>query len=99
MSLNLHRLPLNHSIEADAQRRINEKAFEATIRAYILDGETGQPRKYQFGGAHNFISTCKNAFEKLAEDFDCKEYAKVAEALAEVELMSDQFYEHGKEPE
>ena len=74
------------------RRQLAEKAFEATVREYILDtgrNSFGDGRKYQFGGAYNLISTVKSAFEKLAEETGCEDYAKVAEELQKVELMAD----------
>jgi hypothetical protein len=88
------------SIQRDMKRQLAEKAFDAMLREYALDTGSnlfGDGRKYQFGGAYNLISSVKMTFEKLAEEFDCEDYAKVAEKLAEVELMADLPYWHPEE--
>jgi hypothetical protein len=85
------------SIQRDMKRQIREKEFEATLREYILDtghNEFGDGRKYQFGGALNLISSVKMVFEKLAEGFDCEDYATVAEKLLAVETEADLPYWH-----
>ncbi len=87
----------DHSINRAAQMQLAEKAFEDSVRGYILDSGSnsfGDGRKYQFGGAYNLVSTIRSAFEKLAEEFDCEDYAKVAEELQKVELMADLPYYH-----
>lgn len=84
------------SIQRDMQRQINEKAFEATLRAYMLDSATGlsRDRKYQFGGVLNLISTVRGLLEDMANEFDCKDYATVAEKLLAVEEQADLPYYH-----
>ena len=80
------------SIARDMRRQLAEKAFEETLKAYALDtghNRFGDVRKFQFGGAYNLISSVKMAFEKLAEETGCEDYAQVAEELQKVELMAD----------
>ena len=88
------------SIQRDVRRQLAEKEFETTLKAYALDtghNSFGDGRKYQFGGALNLISTVKTLFENLAEEFDCADYAAVAEKLLEVELIADLPYWHGED--
>lgn len=90
------------SIQRDMRRQLAEKEFEETLRAYAIDTGTnmfGDGRKFQFGGAYNLISSVKMTFEKLAEEFDCEDYAKVAEELQKVELMADLPYWHPEDAE
>lgn len=84
------------SIQRDMQRQLNEKGFEATLRAYMLDSASGlsRDRKYQFGGVLNLISTVRGLLEEMADEFDCKDYSTVAEKLLAVEEQADLSYYH-----
>lgn len=86
-----------YSIERAAARQILEKEFEAKLREYILDNgrnQFGDGRKYQYGGAHNFLSTVQTTFEKLGEEFNCPCYKVVAVAMQDVLNISDRGYQH-----
>ncbi len=88
------------SIKRDMQRQLAEKAFEATVREYILDTgikSFGDGRKYQFGGAYNLISTIRAVFADLADQTGCDDYATVAGMLMEVEHEADLPYSHMEE--
>lgn len=80
----------NYSIERQAARILAEKEFEAKVREYILDNG----RKYQFGGAHNFLSTVESVFHKLAEEFGCSDYEQVAVLMQDVLNESDLPFTH-----
>ena len=87
----------NYSIERQAARILAEKEFEAKVREYILDNgrnEFGDGRKFQFGGAHNFLSTVESVFSKLAKEFDCPDYEQVAVLMQDVLNESDLPYKH-----
>lgn len=87
------------SIQRDMERQINEKGFEATLRAYMLDSASGlsRDRKYQFGGVLNLIATVRGLLEDMADEFDCKDYATVAADLLLVEERADLPYYHMKD--
>lgn len=63
----------------DVERKANEKAIEATLRAYILDSVGPYKNKqYQFGGLINLLYTIQKIADDLAENADdlgCNEEA------------------------
>lgn len=87
----------DYKIGRAAAQRLAEQQFEATLREYILDSgrnSFGDGRKYQFGGAHNFLSTCESVFSKLAKEFDCANYEQVAVLMQDVVNESDLPFQH-----
>lgn len=87
----------DYKIGRAAAQRLAEAQFEATLREYILDSgrnSFGDGRKYQWGGAHNFLSTVESVFSKLAKEFDCPDYEQVAVLMQDVLNESDLPYKH-----
>jgi hypothetical protein len=87
----------DYKIARAAAQRLAEQQFEATMREYILDNGRnmfGDGRKYQFGGAHNFLSTVESVFHKLAEEFGCADYEQVAVLMQDVLNESDLPFTH-----
>ena len=76
-------------ITRDAQRQINEAAFNQKVRDYILHGCA----EFQFGGVLNLITTVRTQLEKLGEETGCRNYFTVAEKLQEVEDIADLHYD------
>jgi hypothetical protein len=55
----------------EVERKANEKALEATLRAYILDSVGPYKNKtYQFGGLINLLYTVQKIADDLAESAD-----------------------------
>ena len=56
----------------DYQRRSHEKAFEATIRDYIVNAG----RKYQYGGIPNLVYTLQKVLETLSDEKEADYYGE-----------------------
>lgn len=55
----------------EVERKANEKAFEATLKAYILDSHGPyKNKKFQFGGLINLLYTVQKIADELAENAD-----------------------------
>jgi hypothetical protein len=87
----------DYKISRAAAQRMAEAQFEATLREYILDNgknSFGDGRKYQWGGAHNFLATCESVFSKLAKEFDCADYEQVAVMMQDIVNECDLPFAH-----
>jgi hypothetical protein len=90
----------DYKIARAAAQRLAEQQFEATLREYILDSglnSFGDGRKYQWGGTHNFLATVASVFSKLAVEFDCPDYKRVAVLMQDVLNESDLPFAHKAE--